>query len=106
MGNIPHTDIYEAVSSCEDAREIEGIKIIRYEQSIYYANVDNFLYKVVKNASVDPSLVAAQIKKIKSSHDKLMKKKQKEQVGFQFNFCELKLADNNQFLEPVHLTLI
>jgi hypothetical protein len=82
MGNIPYTDIYEAVSSCEDAREIEGIRIIRFEQSIFYANVDHFLYKVIKNLGFDPYNVLNRIKKLQANHEKLQKKKQKEQVFY------------------------
>jgi hypothetical protein len=89
MGNIPYTDIYEAVSSCEDAREIEGIKIIRFEQSIYYANVENFMYKVIKNSGVDPSNVLYKITRLQANHAKLVKKKLREQVWYFniLNFC-------------------
>ena len=30
------------------------MKIIRYEESIYYANVDNFKYKIIKLSQIDP----------------------------------------------------
>ncbi len=36
------------------AEELDGIKIIRYEESIYYANAENFRYKVIKLSEVDP----------------------------------------------------
>jgi len=36
------------------AKEIDGVKIIRYEESIYYANVDNFKYKLIKLSQIDP----------------------------------------------------
>ena len=78
MGNLPHTDIYEAIESCEDAREIVGIRIVRFEQSIFYANVDNFVYKIVKKCGVDPAEVLEKIRKIKSANANLEKKKLKE----------------------------
>ncbi len=65
LGNIPGTSIYEDVKACEQAKEFETIKIIRYEESIYYANVENFRYKVYKLAKVSPAEVIAKIKKEK-----------------------------------------
>jgi MFS superfamily sulfate permease-like transporter len=66
LGNIPGTSIYEDVNACELAKEFETIKIIRYEESIYYANVENFKYKVIKLARVNPAEIVAKIKKEKS----------------------------------------
>jgi hypothetical protein len=34
--------------------EFQDIKIIRYEESIYYANADNFKYKIKKLSGFDP----------------------------------------------------
>lgn len=43
------------------AKEIEGIKIIRYESSIFYANVDNFVYKIGKLSGVNQNEVLERI---------------------------------------------
>ena len=43
------------------AKEYENIKIIRYEESIYYANVDNFKYKVLKLVNLNPQQILADI---------------------------------------------
>ena len=61
LGNIPGTNIFECVNTCREAREYKHVKIIRYEESVYYANVDNFKYKVIKLAGVKPSEVLAEI---------------------------------------------
>jgi hypothetical protein len=45
------------------AKEIENIKIIRYEESLYYANVDNFKYQVFKLSGVNPEETNILIKK-------------------------------------------
>jgi hypothetical protein len=45
------------------AKEIENIKIIRYEESLYYANVDNFKYQVFKLSGVNPEEINISIKK-------------------------------------------
>jgi MFS superfamily sulfate permease-like transporter len=80
MGNIPHTDIYETCEACEDAREIENIRILRFESSLYYANVDNFLYKIAKNSSIEPKNFLRKLDKLKEDHEKKLNKKLKEQV--------------------------
>jgi MFS superfamily sulfate permease-like transporter len=36
------------------AKEFPGIKIIRYEESVYYANVDNFTSRIIKLVGIDP----------------------------------------------------
>ena len=84
LGNIPGTDIYECVNSCEEAREFEGIKIIRYESSVYYANSENFVYKIIKLSQIDPYEVLTKINKKKSEHLKITKK-MKEIVSFRYN---------------------
>ena len=45
------------------AKEFKKIKIIRYEESVYYANVDNFKYKIFKLANVDPVEIMHSINK-------------------------------------------
>lgn len=48
------------------AKEFDNIKIIRYEESIYYANVDNFKYKIIKLCNVRPDEIRKKLKKAKS----------------------------------------
>ncbi len=55
MGNIPGTNIFECVGTCQNAREYKHVKIIRYEESVYYANVDNFKYQILKLSGVKPN---------------------------------------------------
>ena len=60
------------------AREYLNIKIIRYEESIYYANVDNFKYKILKLSKLNPDMIVNNIKsdyehefkRVKKLHDK------------------------------------
>lgn len=63
LGNIPGTNIYECVHTCIEAKEYKHIKIVRYEESVFYANVDNFKYKVQKLVGIKPREVMAQIDK-------------------------------------------
>jgi hypothetical protein len=59
------------------AKEIEGIKILRYEESIYFANCENFIYKIIKFSGVNPNEIISKIKKKKNSYEKKMKSKEK-----------------------------
>lgn len=63
LGNIPGTTIYECIDVCRDAKELEGIRIIRYEESLYYANVDNFRYKIMKLSKINPDTIKYRIQK-------------------------------------------
>jgi MFS superfamily sulfate permease-like transporter len=72
LGVIKNTDIFEDVRLGSDILEYEGIKIIRYEANIYYANVDNFLYKIGKLSSINPKEAIASIEKKKEKLDRLM----------------------------------
>ena len=75
LGNIPGTHIFESIHICKEAREYKHIKIIRYEESVYYVNVDNFKYKVIKLTGINPELV---LQKIDADCDKLFKKLEKD----------------------------
>ncbi len=61
MGNIPNTNVFECIETCNEAREFPGIKIIRYEESVYYANVDNFKYHIIKISQTNPNEIANEI---------------------------------------------
>jgi hypothetical protein len=71
LGNIPCTDIYEGIDICQDAEEIPGIKILRFEESVFYANADTFKYKVIKFSDIDLRQVLAKQNREKSQLNKL-----------------------------------
>jgi hypothetical protein len=73
LGNIPNTEIYESVEVFEQAQEFENIKIIRYEESLYYANVDNFKYQIIKLSGVNPEDVSRLIKKEEEKEKKIVR---------------------------------
>ena len=60
------------VSDCDQAFELNGIKIIRYEESLYFANVENFKYQIVKYVGIVPSDILAEIKE-KTANRKVAK---------------------------------
>lgn len=54
LGNLPGTNLFENIQIFKEARELNGIKIIRYEESVYFANVENFKYKIIKLSKNHP----------------------------------------------------
>lgn len=56
------------------AIEIEGIKIIRYESSLFYVNVENFVYKIFKLSGVNPNNYIERMNKKKDEFAKLQRK--------------------------------
>lgn len=62
-------------SKCwKKAKEFRGIRIIRYEESVYYVNVDNFKYKVLKLSKINPDEIKSRINsETKQELGKLMK---------------------------------
>ena len=47
------------------ARELDGMKIIRFEDSIYYANVENFINSVLGVIDVDYDQVLEELDALK-----------------------------------------
>ena len=56
------------------AKEINSVKIIRFESNLYYGNAENFIYKIVKFSAVDPYRIASEIENKKETHAKMIKK--------------------------------
>ena len=82
LGNIPNTDIYESIDFCQEAQELPAIKILRFEESVFYANVDNFKYKVIKFSELKINEILAKIKRERANRAKLMLEKDTIQVNF------------------------
>lgn len=80
LGNIPGTSIFECVDTCKEAKEFKEIKIIRYEESVYYVNVDNFKYKIFKLSQINPTEVLAKINKSYQNELKIREKRSKNKV--------------------------
>jgi solute carrier family 26, other len=53
LGRLPNTDIYEDVRDYPQAVEISGIKIIRFDCSLYFANADYFEDTVMEMTNFD-----------------------------------------------------
>lgn len=103
MGNIPGTSIFECIETCNQvntdqpdwiinylykkflkllkkAQEFPGIKIIRYEESLYYANVDNFKYQMLKLSTINPNFIQTETEKLYAVELKKLMKLYAQQV--------------------------
>ncbi|KAH3795841.1 hypothetical protein DPMN_149402 [Dreissena polymorpha] len=52
LGQIPGTDIYRDIHVYEKAKEVPGLKIFRFEHSLFFVNIEHFrslLYKKIVN---------------------------------------------------------
>ena len=63
LGNIPNTELYVPLSICEQAIEINRIKIIRFDGSLYYYNAENFKKSILKAADIESTQTLKQLKR-------------------------------------------
>ena len=74
LGNIPFTDIYESIDLSDEAREFDTIRIIRFEASIFYGNVEYFTHMIKKLSKTNLDEALGKINKAKRECEKSMKK--------------------------------
>lgn len=100
LGYINSTEYYEDIKYFTNAKEINGLKIIRYEANIYYANVENFVYQIVKLSTINPAEQIALIQKYQTKSDKLIEKLEKKNKRF-FQFKKTKNLNDFELDENV-----
>lgn len=103
LGRIPDTDIYRDINVYQEAKEVEGVKIYRFEYSLFFVNIEHFrlnLYKLTLNPR---TLKIAQKKKAKK-----LKKQQslKENKADAAGSLELEIPDPNENHEEVKVNVI
>ncbi len=74
LGNIPFTDIYESIDLSDEAREFDTIRIIRFEASIFYGNVEYFTHMIKKLSKTNLDETLGKINKAKRECEKSLKK--------------------------------
>ncbi|XP_048864009.1 prestin-like isoform X2 [Brienomyrus brachyistius] len=74
LGEIPDTGLYCDVEEYEEASEYTGIKIFRFNMSIYFANSDLYVNALKEKTGINPTLLlAAQASRLKKAKkDKAM----------------------------------
>ena len=60
------------------AREIPGIKIYRFESSLYYANCEHFLTKLFDKSRVNPRQLRQQQVKVEKKQRKLAEERDRQ----------------------------
>ncbi|XP_036358676.1 sulfate transporter isoform X1 [Octopus sinensis] len=65
LGQLPNTDIYRDVSVYPSAVQINGVKIFRFEASLYFANAENFKHRIYEMTAVNPRKLKTKIQNIK-----------------------------------------
>ncbi|XP_006011504.1 sulfate anion transporter 1 [Latimeria chalumnae] len=78
LGQIQNSVFYEDTKEYENLSPIPGVKIIRFEAPLYYANKDFFLKSLYKITGVDPAWEAAKRKKAENSKRVPTKNEKKE----------------------------
>ncbi|KAL5110946.1 Solute carrier family 26 member 9 [Taenia crassiceps] len=66
LGEAKNTDLYSELKRFEEVRELESIKIIRYDGPVYFANVASFQKAVYRLSGVDPVKVQRDLHKKES----------------------------------------
>ena len=61
----------KVIEICQSAREIEGIKIIRFESSIFYANIERFEFVLKKKSGINPYIYFNEIETVRKKHAKM-----------------------------------
>ena len=65
LGRVGDTDIYKDVRTYVEAKEVPGIKIVRFESFLFFANLEYFKRKLCKLSGINP--IAYNHKKMKVS---------------------------------------
>ncbi|VDO04919.1 unnamed protein product [Rodentolepis nana] len=60
LGEANSTDLYSEVKCFEELNELDGIKIIRYDGPVYFANIESFRKSVHRLSGVDPVKIRRQ----------------------------------------------
>lgn len=56
LGRVVETELYRDVKQCRTAFEVPGVKVMRFESSLYFGNVERFRSALVQIAGCDPNV--------------------------------------------------
>jgi len=65
LGHVKETELYRDIKKCPSATEVAGIKVMRFESSLYFANVERFRKALVSVTGKDPSIKEEERKEVK-----------------------------------------
>ncbi|KAJ7388826.1 hypothetical protein OS493_035383 [Desmophyllum pertusum] len=55
LGRVKETELYRDIKQCPMAFEVPGVKVLRFESSLYFGNVERFRNALVVATGLDPS---------------------------------------------------
>ncbi|PAA79188.1 hypothetical protein BOX15_Mlig000646g5 [Macrostomum lignano] len=64
LGRITGTDLYKNVHAYDDIEEVAGLKIFRFEGSLYFACAENFRESLYRKTGVNPRRVVQQRRRL------------------------------------------
>jgi len=65
LGQVKETELYRDVKQCPLAFEVPGVKVLRFESSLYFGNVERFRNVLVDITGRDPSIPQEPRKEVK-----------------------------------------
>ncbi|XP_052780463.1 prestin-like isoform X2 [Mya arenaria] len=77
LGQLPGTDIYRDMNIYVKAKELPGVKIFRFEHSLFFVNTEHFRTMLYKR-TINPRVLKIAQKKRQSKLAKANKRKEKE----------------------------
>ncbi|KAM4038114.1 sulfate transporter isoform 2-T3 [Anomaloglossus baeobatrachus] len=81
LGRVEASEVYESMTIYKDLNTTKGIKVFRFEASLYYVNKQCFKSALYKHVGVDPVSVASAEKKAAKKQEKLQKKEGITEIG-------------------------
>ncbi|PAA62262.1 hypothetical protein BOX15_Mlig019348g1 [Macrostomum lignano] len=62
LGRVPETDIYKNVKKIKGAEEIEGVRVFKFDGSLYFASAENFRTRLFRQVAMNPKKILAKAK--------------------------------------------
>ncbi|PAA59271.1 hypothetical protein BOX15_Mlig005698g1 [Macrostomum lignano] len=104
LGHIPDTDLYKNVLAYDDIELVDGVKIFRYEGSLYFACAENFRDSLYHKSGVHPRKMLLARRKLTEKYAKLAAKKlQKSPEVLKKEFSKLTDSERSEALKEFGL---
>ncbi|XP_072276671.1 solute carrier family 26 member 6-like [Pyxicephalus adspersus] len=82
LGQVNETRVYRDVSTCQQAKELPGIKIFHSSSTVFYANAEQYTQTLYQKCGLDVERLIEKkrkaLKKLKRREEKAIKKAKKE----------------------------
>ncbi|XP_015775140.1 PREDICTED: pendrin-like isoform X2 [Acropora digitifera] len=108
LGRVWDTELYRDVKQCRRASEVSGVKVMRFESSLYFGNVERFRSALVTIAGQDPTMQQGTRQEINlvgkgdaDDNEALLENEHSEQMGSNEKSANGKLphADESNLIE-------